>query len=86
MTLIPPMSSIKERRVLSREILRGASMTEILLQWCAGHSDSVHVNLTPHILVISQPKWLKFCFQAHFLNIFGHLLYFQSYVTFNGCM
>ena len=35
------------------------------LQWCAGHSDSVHVNPTPHIFVISQPKWLKFGLQAH---------------------
>ena len=27
---------------------------------------------TVDIFVISQPKWLKFCFQAHFLKVFGH--------------
>ena len=43
------------------------------------------------IFVISQPKWLEFRFQAHFLNDIWtywisafYLLYFQSYETFSG--
>ena len=32
----------------------------------------VHVNPAPYIFVISQPKWLKFGLQAHFLKMFGH--------------
>ena len=36
------------------------------IQWCAGHSGSVHVNPTPQIIVISQPKWLKYGLQTHF--------------------
>ena len=43
-----------------------------IIQWSAGHSDSVHVNPTPHIFVISQPKWLKFGLQAHLFKMFGH--------------
>ena len=38
----------------------GSQCSSQNIQWCAGHSDSVHVNPTPHIFVISQPKWLKF--------------------------
>ena len=34
-----------------------------------GHAN---VNLDIDIFVISEPKWLKFCLQAHFLKVFGH--------------
>ena len=40
------------------------------VQWSAGHSDSVHVNPTPHIFVILQPKWLKFGLQPHLIKMF----------------
>ena len=55
---------------------------QLELQWCAGHSDSVHVNPTPHIFVISQPKWLKFGLQPHFIKIFLHIR-FQFSITCN---
>ena len=42
------------------------------IQWSAGHSDSVHVNPTPHIFVISQPKWLKFGLQPHLIKMILH--------------
>ena len=31
-----------------------------------------HCFGTVNIFVISQPKWLKFGLQAHFLKVFGH--------------
>ena len=27
---------------------------------------------SPYISNVYEPKWLKFCFQAHFLKMFGH--------------
>ena len=32
----------------------------------------VNVNLDMDIFVISEPKWLKFGLQAHFVKLFGH--------------
>ena len=59
------------------------------IQWNAGHSDSVHVNPTPHIFVISQMAeiWSPATF---FQDIFAYKistlyhLYFQSYKAFSG--
>ena len=42
------------------------------IQLCAGHSESVPVNPTPHIFVISQPKWMKFGLQSHLHKMFFH--------------
>ena len=39
-----------------------------------------NVKLDIDIFVISQPKWLKFGLQAHFVKVFGHTkfkLYFR---------
>ena len=27
---------------------------------------------SPYIYVVYEQKWLKFCFQAHFVKMFGH--------------
>ena len=53
------------------------------IQWCAGHSDSVHVNPTPHIFVISQPKWLKFGLQPHFFKMFLYTKFQLSISVFS---
>ena len=42
------------------------------IQWCAGHSGTVHVNPAPYIFVISQPIWLKFGLQPHLNMMFYH--------------
>ena len=42
-----------------------------------------HCFGTVNIFVISQPKWLKFGLQAHFLKVFGHTkLYLSISCTF----
>ena len=41
----------------------------------------VNVNLDIDDFVISEPKWLKFGFQGHFLKIFGYAK-FQLFILF----
>ena len=45
---------------------------EAFLQWCAGHSGTVHVNPAPYNFVVSQPKWLKFGLQPHVIKMLLH--------------
>ena len=42
------------------------------LQSLAGQVDLCFPSASINISVISQPKWLKFSLQAHFLKMFGH--------------
>ena len=45
------------------------AMARVLHSW---HTVMDIVFGTVDIFVISQPKWLKFCLQAHFQEVFGH--------------
>ena len=53
----------------------------ILTQSLAGQVDLCIPSGSLNISVISQPKWLKFGLQAHFLKMFGHTK-FQLSITF----
>ena len=61
-----------------------SEMAEIWSQCIQSFAGQVHLcipNGFLNISVISQPKWLKFGLQAHFLKIFGHTK-FQLPITF----
>ena len=45
------------------------------VKWITGTSSG-----SPYISVVYEQKWLKFCFQAHFLKMFGHTK-FQLSIT-----
>ena len=61
------------------------SMTTVELRWRYTVRDIVfgtgHCFGTVNIFVISQPKWLKFGLQAHFLKVLGHTQ-FQLYISY----
>ena len=63
-----------------------------IVQWCAGHSDSVHVNPTPPFLChfttemaeIWSPATSYQDVFAYKISALYHLYYFQSYKAFSG--
>ena len=62
----------------------GRQLKTAYVKYYFKHTDAGRSSGSLNISVISQPKWLKFCLQAHFFEMFGQTKFQLSILSFNN--